>query len=547
MLDRQFNACHHQRMYIAKVPNRNSPPAILLRVGHREGGKINTKTLLNITHWPTSRIEILKRLLKGEFDHTVPDSGDIRQGKAMGALFALHEIAKRLGIRKALQGRSKGSLALLMVFARLLDQGSRRSAVRWGAEQCVEEVLGVAGYDEDDLYESLDWLSENQERIEKALFKSHKGKKPPSLFLYDVTSSYLEGDHNELSAYGYNRDGKSGKKQIVIGLLTDEAGDPVAVRVFKGNTCDTATVAEQIRILATSFGVKEVTLVGDRGMLKGPQIESLPEGFRYITAISKPQVRSLLESGVLQYDLFDTKVCEVESDGVRYVFRRNPVRAEELSQSKSSKLESLKTFVNKRNEYLASHPKANPDLSQRDSVERAEQLRISNWARIELKERVMGVTADDEALKSESQLDGCYVIKTDLAKEVADAETVHSRYKDLAFVERDFRAMKTECLEVRPVYVRKESRTRGHVFVVMLSLLVRREMQRLLASHYSPKAVPGVDEVVRSLDRICVCEQDFNGVTVGRIPVPNEAQSEYLKAFGVTLPTRQFSVKKPRM
>jgi transposase len=532
-------------MYITIVPNRNSPPAILLRESSRVGGKIKTRTLQNITHWPKSRIAILKGLLKGDFDHAMPDSGDIHQGKAIGAIFALHELAKRMGIKKALGGHSKASLALLMVVARLLDQGSRLSAVRWGSEQCVQEVLGVDEFNEEDLYEALDWLADSQSRIERALFKSRNGSKtPPSLFLYDVTSSYLEGDHNELSAYGYNRDGKTGKKQIVIGLLTDGTGEPVAVRVFKGNTCDPATVAEQIRTLSMEFGVTEVTLVGDRGMLKGPQIESLPEGFRYITAISKPQVRSLLEQGVLQYDMFDTAVCEVQGDDdVRYVFRRNPVRAEEISQGRSSKLASLQTFVNTRNDYLIAHPRAKAEISQKDCAEKAERLRISGWAHIEMKDRVLCVRVDDEALKSESHLDGCYVIKTDLSKAVADAETVHARYKDLAYVERDFRAMKSECLEVRPVYVRKESRTRGHVFVVMLALLMRREMQKLLENHYIQKEIPGVNEVIRSLDRICVYKQEFGGVMVGRIPVPTEAQSEYLEALGIILPKRQFAIK----
>jgi len=202
----------------------------------------------------------------------------------------------------------------------MIDQGSRLSAVRLAESHALCEMLGIDKLDEDDLYANLAWLAEQQEEIEKALFAVRFPNTTPSLFLYDVTSAYLEGVCNELGAFGYNRDRKKGKLQIVVGLLTGPDGLPVAVRVFEGNTNDTKTVSEQVRLVADSFGVKEVTLVGDRGMLKGPQIEALPDDFRYITAITKPQIAKLLSKGMLQMELFSEGVCEVTVDDVRYVW-----------------------------------------------------------------------------------------------------------------------------------------------------------------------------------------------------------------------------------
>ena len=331
-------------MYIATVPNRTSPPAILIRESYRDGKKVKTRTVANITGWPAKRIELLKKLLRGDFDTIALDNEVSRQGPAIGAIFVLREIARKIGIDEALGRTQKGCRALLLIFARLMIQGSRLKAARWAQEEAVEEVLGIERIHEDDLYETLDWLSKNQAKLEKKFFHARHAA-PPSLFLYDVTSSYLEGQQNELADYGYNRDKKKGKKQIVIGLLTDPEGDPVAVRVFEGNTNDPKTVAEQIATLTASFGVAETILVGDRGMLKNPQLTSLPEGFKYITAITKPQIRTLLQKGILQMELFEDALGEVVHEGIRYILRRNPERKREIEQNRGAKLTLLRAFV----------------------------------------------------------------------------------------------------------------------------------------------------------------------------------------------------------
>ena len=250
-------------------------------------------------------------------------------------MWTVIETARRLGIPKALGPGFDALLALWQVLARVLEQGSRLSAVRLAQVHAAGDVLGLRrGFDENDLYANLSWLSERQESIEKRLLAARRGGKKPELFLYDVTSSYLEGEKNAYGAYGYNRDGKKGKQQIGIGLLCDEQGEPVSTEVFRGNTQDPQTFGAQVKKASERFGCARVTFVGDRGMIKSGQVADLSQaGFHYITAITKPQIEALLKTGVLQMELFSATLCEVEQAGVRYVLRRNPLRAEQIAAS----------------------------------------------------------------------------------------------------------------------------------------------------------------------------------------------------------------------
>ena len=244
-------------MYIARVPNRKSKPAILLRRSVRDGSKVRTETLANLTAWEPERVAALERVLKGDFEAAF---GDLTSGQIFGSLFALKQLADQVGITRVLGTTPIARRALFLILARIAHGGSRLSAVRWATQHAVSDILDLAAFDEDDLYAALDWLATQQERIETALYqiyvKDHGA--PPALVLYDVTSSYFEGECNELAKYGYNRDGKRGKKQIVIGLLTADDGEPLAIRVFDGNTSDPTTVATQIELLKTQFGVTEV-------------------------------------------------------------------------------------------------------------------------------------------------------------------------------------------------------------------------------------------------------------------------------------------------
>lgn len=466
--------------------NKKSYTRHLLRTSFREDGKVKHKTIANLSSCSEDEVAAIKLALKHKKNLSVlgfdkePAMEGVKSelGKRIGAVWVLNEIAKRLGLVKALGADHNGKLALVQVLARIIDQGSRLSAVRFAQRHAVCEIIGVDKLDEDDLYANLAWLSQQQERIEKKLFKSRFPDAIPTLFLYDVTSSYLEGVCNELADWGYGRDKKKGKMQIVVGLLADPDGLPVAVRVFRGNTVDTKTVSEQVRILAGNFGAKEVTLVGDRGMLKGPQINELPDDFRYITAITKPQIMKMLEDGVIQYELFTERICEVVQNDIRYVLRRNPMRAEQIAMTRQSKHSAMEAFTRKINEYLTGHRRASTETALKKVVERIKKLKCDAWLSASSGKRKVALKKNEAALFDVALLDGCYVVKSDVAKDHAKAQTLHDRYCDLESVERVFRTMKSVHLEMRPVYVRKEESTKAHAFIVMLSLLLQRELER---------------------------------------------------------------------
>ena len=507
----------------------------LLRTSYREDGKVKKKTLLNLSGCSDDEIAAIKLALKHKKKLTsLASLDDVKTvlGKRVGAVWALNVAAERIGISKALGSDLDGKIALLQVIARVVDQGSRLSAVRFARSHAVCEILGINKLDEGDLYSNLAWLAEHQERIEKQLFELRFPEAVPTLFLYDVTSSYLEGTCNEFANWGYNRDKKKGKKQIVVGLLTGPDGLPVAVRVFEGNTVDTKTVAEQIRTLAQGFGVKNVTLVGDRGMLKGPQIDALPDDFRYVTAISKPQIQKMLSEGTFQMELFTDKVCEVESDGVRYILRRNPIRQQQIADNRESKLESIVKTAEERTKYLAEHPGAKASNATDKVAAKIKKLKAEKWLTASESDRVISVEKDKEALSRVSLLDGCYVIKSDVPKEDADSQALHDRYCDLEMVERSFRTMKTTHLDLRPVFVKKKTSTQGHVFVVMIALLLQRELERCW-SELDTTVEEGIDE----LAAIHMQEVHLGEASVQDIPTPNKTGRQLLKNLGVQLPS----------
>ena len=525
-------------MYIEKTNSRVKYTCYLLRETFREDGKVKHRTIANLSGCSEEEIEAMRLALKHKKDLSqlvsVTEAVSLRQGLSVGAVWLIFDLARQLGITEALGSSRQGKLALWQVIARVIDQGSRLSAVRLAGSHAACDILGLGPFNEDDLYENLDWLDENQSKIEDRLFKSSYPKKKPGLYLYDVTSSYLEGQYNELSAFGYNRDGKKGKRQIVIGLLCDETGKPLSIEVFVGNTQDTATVASQIQKVAQRFGGGEITFVGDRGMIKNQQVEDLTEyGFHYITAITKPQIESLINQGVIQMTLFDQRLAEIKTDaGIRYILRRNPERAIEIRQSRDSKLASLRQMVKKQNEYLAEHPRAGEAVALRKINDRCEKLKVSKWVMAVSSERNISLTTDQEALAEIEKLDGCYVLKTDLKKKTADKETIHSRYKDLAQVEWAFRTSKTVQLEMRPIHVRLARRTRGHVFVVMLAYRVVQE----LAQRWNEINLT-VAEGIHELTTLCTTEMLLNGKPrCHKIPQPRPLVKQLLKKALVRLP-----------
>ena len=535
-------------MYVAVIPNRKSPPAILLREGYREEGKSKSRTLANLTHWKPERIEALSRALKGEFDGSVGNVDPIND-RVFGVLFVLKAIADRIGITKALGNDRAAKLALFLILVRIANQGSRLSAVRWAQDHCVGELLGLYDFNENDLYEAMDRLAQSQERIEKTLYRAYVNKKgsPNILVLYDVTSSYLEGQLNEFAAYGFNRDKKKGKKQIVIGLLTGADGEPLAVKVFKGNSSDPTTVSDQIETLKKRFSIEEVVFVGDRGMVKSNAKQSLSQdGFKYITALTNPQVRKLLRENIIQLNLFDTTVCEAQHGNTRLILRKNDSVRRKEEKRRQDKILRFQELIEQRNFFVSESTKADPEAGLRKLLDWAGRYKISSFASLSLDGRRLVLTIDEQAKADAALLDGCYVLETDVDMELMDARTIDERYRSLQQVERDFRTLKTGFLEVRPVFVRKKLRTRAHVLIAMLALKIVRDAQEHLktASVSDENERLSFQDALRTMSRLCLHRyRPRDDVEFLRLPPFDNRQVLICNALGIRPPSqKQFSV-----
>lgn len=507
----------------------------LLRNSYRKNGKIHHDTIANLSMCSAEEIEAIKFALKNKKNLTslkiAEDKIQTRQGMSVGAVWLLYQLAKRLGVEKALGPRREAKLALWMVISAVIGSVSRLSATRLAQSHAACDILRLDGFCEENLYDALDWLSENQNQIEGRLFKDRYKNKTPQLFLYDVTSSYFEGDKNELAEYGYNRDGKKGKKQIVIGLLTDDEGYPVSCEVFRGNTKDTHTFKSQVEKVAKRFGIEKVTFVGDRGMIKSAQISELSAEDYYITALTKPQIEKLLREGIFQMQLFDKTICELIDDELRYVLRRNPIRAKEIRENRESKLAAVKKLCVQKTQYLAEHPRAKVNVAKRKIEQFIAKLKIDKCSKVRVKDRSVRVEIDDIELKEIEKLDGCYAIKTNLSAADASKETIHDRYKSLAEVEWAFRTMKTTLLHLRSIYVRKANRTRAHVFSIMLAYLIAFELRRLWHD-----IEVTIEEGIGELCTLCATEVVIGSLSVQTIPKPRENVQMLLEKADITLP-----------
>ncbi|MFH1535451.1 MAG: IS1634 family transposase [Patescibacteria group bacterium] len=522
--------------------------SILLVESYRDGKRIKHKKIANLSCWSKEKIDSFKAWLKGKQFHSFEEV-TTGQGKAIGALSVFTQLAGELGITKVVEKKWL-SKVLMLITGRILTQGSRLRLLEWGRNQEIKEILGIDPEDltADDLYDTLDYLAADQEIIEKKLFDIRVAKtgKTPRIYLYDVTSSYLEGTQNELALWGYNRDKKIGKMQIVIGLMTDEEGYPLTARVFEGNTKDPKTVLVQIKKLADSFGVKEIIFIGDKGMIKSTEIKDLTEEkYFYITSITKPQIRTLLDKGAFTMSLFDEGLSEVNATEeitvdikkkltitkeIRYVLRRNPIRALEMEKTRLGKQERIKREITKKNNHLAAKPRAKIETAEKNLKEYIERLKCP-WVTVSVSNRVFTMTVDEQVLAEEKVLDGCYVIKTDYLDTYLTKEIIHERYKDLKYVEYAFRTIKTGFLEIRPIYLRNAGRTRGHILVTMLAYLLIHEFKK------RTKSITGtLDFKVDSLDRVHTVELKFGEHRVRRVPAVNLFVQELLKAMKLKLP-----------
>lgn len=518
-----------------KQGNKRYTTTYLAESYRDKNGKVAHRHLSNLSKWPEPMIQAFQKMLKGQKLTSISDLA-FSQGKSCGAISVVAQVAKEVGITKALGYSREAKLALFQIAGRIITQGSRYYlAHEWKRHQAVDKIFKLDKFNHNDLYDNLAWISENQAKIEQKLFKSRCKNSPiKQVFLYDVTSSYLEGDKNELAAYGYDRDKKRGKKQIVIGLMTDKQGYPVTVEVFNGNTADTQTVSNQLEKLKNRFGVEQVILVGDKGMIKSTQIEELTgQDYKwdYLTSITKGQIKTLLKENIFQLELFEDELFEVESEGIRYFLRKNPARQKEVQENRAEKIQRIKELVQEKNTYLSAHKKAKSEVALRKVNEKIAALKLKNIVSCSLSERTLSMQIDSDALEDAKKLDGCYVIKTNVSKKYLDKETAHSRYKELARVEYAFRTMKTTLENLRPIFVRTEKSTKGHVFIASLAYMIIKYITDATAElGYSRKFI------FETLDKINYLQYTYEGENIEILPknfLPE--QSKILEKLKISL------------
>lgn len=450
------------------------------------------ETLANLSRLPAELVALIESFCQGAAPLAAPAATPatraaqpaalpaVHVGPCYGLLAGLHALARELGLVRAVGETTRTQrLALYLIYARLAFQGSRLAAARASEDHAVREVLAVGAFDEEDLYVALEYLAAHQRAIETAL--APKATKD-AVFLYDVTSVYFEGQENELAAFGYNRDGKRGKQQMVAGLLTAGAGEPLAIQLYAGNTSDPPTFLDAVEQLKGRFGTEEIAVVGDRGMIKALGQAALgAANFRYVTALTDPQVRTLLQTGVLQMELFEDQPAEVTVGPKRYVLRCNPQTQARERARRDDQWTLVWEWLVARNAAVAQQPRCSPASSLRGAQARVTKYRLGGWVSVRLEGRQVVWTADAAAREQVAQLDGCYVVVSDLPVAAANTQAVHDRYLDLTRVERDFRTLKTGLLEIRPVFLRKADRTRGHAVVSLLALKLARELERRVA------------------------------------------------------------------
>ena len=495
-------------MYIESVPNRSSPPAILLRESYREGGKVKKRTLANLSSWPPALIEGFRVLLKGGTAvRQLDDAFDIIRSLPHGHVAAVLGTIGKLGLDRLIDPKPspRRNQVLSMIVARILEPASKLATARSLAAATAASTLGEIldpGEGEDDLYAAMDWLLERQERIERALAKRHLEE--GCLVLYDLTSVWMEGRSCPLAKRGHSRDGKKGKLQIEFGLLCDRDGCPVSVEVFSGNTADPATVGSQIATLQERFSLAKVVLVGDRGMLTEARIreEVKPAGLDWISALRGPAIRSLVEDGEVEMSLFDERdLVEITSDaypGERLMVCRNPLLAEDRARKRQELLEATEALL---------EPIAAATRREKNRLKGADRIgervgkvigkykMAKHFTWVIDDDGVFIYQRDEASIAAEARLDGLYVIRTSLPASDLDGPGTVRAYKRLSSVERAFRSLKD--LKVRPVYHRTEPRVRAHVFLCMLAYYVEWHMrQKLKPMLFDDEDAEGAEPVV---------------------------------------------------
>jgi Transposase DDE domain len=480
-------------MYVARVPNRGSPPAVLLRESYREAGKVKNRTLANLTGWPEAKVDALSAVLKGGQPPAVAAGAfEITRSLPHGHVAAVLGTLRALGLEELIdQVRSRNrDLVTAMIAAQVITPESKLAIARGlraeTAANSLGEVLGVGSCDEDDLYAAMDWLAARQRQVEDGLAARHLAG--ATLVLYDVSSAAFEGRTCPLGAIGHPKDGVHGRLQIVYGLLCSAEGVPVAIEVFAGNTGDPVTVASQVDKLRHRFGVTRVVLAGDRGMLTAARLREDvgPAGLDWITALRAPQVKALVRDGALQLSLFDqmdlAEIASPDFPGERLVACHNPYLAAERARKREELLAATEKDLDK---ITAATRRARQPLRGTDKIAvRADRVlrrrKVAKHFTVDIGDDRFSHARNHDSITAEAALDGIYVLRTSVPQDGLQASQVVASYKALAHVERAFRVFNTD-LDIRPIRHRTEQRVRAHVFLRMLSYYITWHMQARLA------------------------------------------------------------------
>ena len=480
-------------MYVAVVPNRGSRPAILLRESYRDGGRVKNRTLKNLSDWPAERIALLRAVLRG--DPLVPAGAGLEIVRALphGHVLAALGTARQIELERLLPRgpERRRRLALALIIARLLDPAAKLATARAldaaTASHSLGATLDLGRVTAKEIYATLDWLGAAQPRIEQALARRHL--KDGTLVLYDVTSSYLEGRCCPLARFGYSRDGRRDKRQIVIGLICAADGCPIAIEVFDGDVGDPTTLAAQIAKIRGRFGLRRVVLVGDRGLITQARIDAelKPAGLDWLTALRAPAIRALLARGTLQLDLFDERdLAEIASPdypGERLIVCKNPLLAAERARKRAELLEATERDLTR---LQARVRRARQPLRGAAAIGQAVgavlgRRKVAKHFHITITEDDLAFARDEQAIAEEAALDGLYVLRTSLPADAMPAADTVRAYKGLAHIERAFRSLKTVDLEVRPVFHWIAPRVRAHVFLCLLAYHLEWHLRQVLA------------------------------------------------------------------
>lgn len=485
-------------MYIERIPNRNSPPAVLLRESYREGGKVKKRTLANLSKLPEEVVDNLKLVLKGATaikTNQLPENLEIIRSLPHGHVSAVLKTLKKLGLDKIIEVEKSRNRSLVeaMIVARIINPASKLASARgFDEDTCsssIGKVLGVEKAETNELYQALDYLLSKQTKIETKLAQKHL--KDGSLILYDVTSTYVEGEHCPLAQYGYNRDKKKGKAQIIFGLISDKYGRPIAVEVFEGNVWDSQTLSKQIEKVKKRFNINKIVWISDRGILTDKNINELikkKENIDWITALTKPQVRQLAEKEGRQLGIFDERnLVEITSDlypGERLIVCKNPLVAEKNKKRRGDLIEKTEEELNK---IVLATTREKRKLKGSEKIglrvgKVINKFKVGKYFELEISEEKFNYKRKEEVIKQEEKLDGIYIIRTSVSSDEMDSRSTVKNYKSLSKVEEAFRCYKTIDLNVRPIYHWKSERVKGHIFLCMLAYYVEWHMKEKLKS-----------------------------------------------------------------